>query len=257
MLSNRVRFLFFILSFVLFFTSCSSTPKGSYSRSHIDRPYAMPDDVASIELGASAYQSSVKDVTGVSSLVADTTQFYGLPILKFEHGISSNLSWIYPLGLRWGVFDKNEHNLGFSFFSLLLYNEYSLDYWYRFNHKISLRPYFKSEQTNILFYEQRTDIYGANILYQKTENLALSFGVGVGTFFGRSQFFETIIDEILQSQSSLDSSVSGDVLRLSVQIIYSLSDRWDFRSEIFSETIAMPLFNVSTQRLSTSFVYFY
>ena len=76
-----MKSLAILFSFILI--GCSSTPKGEYSRSKIDRPYSLPDDVARSSFGL--YAESI-EVTKSDSLTEDEDDddTYGSYLLSFE-----------------------------------------------------------------------------------------------------------------------------------------------------------------------------
>jgi hypothetical protein len=244
-----------ILLMSTLFVACSSTPKGSYSRSHIDRPYALPDDVASFEFGAVTRAFETKDVSNEST-VDDDTYGSSTPTLIFEHGISDNVSWIYPLGVKWNIFNNEKHTFGVKLASFIIYNTYSIDYWYRLSKNISLRPYFLNEQLTTFFYNERKDLYGIETLYQLNSNLALNFSYGIGTFEGYSPFLDAIVEDITGSEQE-DFVLEGSLVRFKLGSIYSISELWDVRGSLAFETIKLDEFTNDISTFDLSFVYLY
>lgn len=248
-----------ILSFVgsLLLISCSSTPKGEYSRSFIDRPYALPDDVASVEFGAVARNSETIDISSNSS-VDDENEMTSTttPTLIFEQGISNSVSWIYPLGLKWGIFNNENHTLGAKLASFLIYTTYSFDYWYRVSNKFSVRPHFTSEQLTTFFVNDRRNMTGLDLIYQANNSLALITSIQGGSYEGYSPFLDAVIEDIT-GEDEEDIEVNGDLVRYGIGAIYSLSESWDVRGDLMVESIEFDDFTSRTSILDLSFVYFY
>tara|TARA_B100001971_G_C18268046_1_gene596754 strand:- start:202774 stop:203529 length:756 start_codon:yes stop_codon:yes gene_type:complete len=249
--------ILYLVSILFLFIACSSTPKGDYSRSHIDRPYALPDDVASVEFGASGYHTQVTEVDDISTSSLDVSSTdYAMPLLRFEQGINENVSWLYPLGVKWGVLRSREHNLGISFATLFLYTQYRIDYWYRLSEKVSLRPYFSSDQMDLLIFNTREDVIGLDILYQYTSNLALSLNLGSGKYEGYSPFFDQVLEDISGEEED-DIKVEGDIIKYGLGLIYSFHERWDLRTSLAQEIIDYSDFSTKRTELDLSLVYFY
>ncbi|MCT4642738.1 MAG: hypothetical protein N4A33_10635 [Bacteriovoracaceae bacterium] len=249
--------LFLISS--LIFISCSSTPKGEYSRSFIERPYALPDDIASAKLGVRVQDLSSSDITStaISTFNEDEEQtVVSMPIIGFEHGISDSVNWIYPLGLRWNIYNNEKHTFGASLASLILYTTYSFDYWYRINDKLSLRPYFLSEQIHAIFFEDRRDFFGLNFVYQASKKVALKLNYAKGEYEGSSKFFDAIIDSITGNNES-DISITGDISRIGVSTVYSFSNSFDLNLGLMHSTLKADDFSVKTIRSDLSITYFY
>lgn len=248
-------FLVFVSLFTLI--SCSSTPKGEYSRSHIDRPYALPDDVASFAFGVASIRTETTDVTNDAlSDVDDDVEEGSLPLLGWENGISDNASWIYPLGFRWGIYENEKHTVGVSFATFLFATFYSIDYWYRLNDKFSLRPFFKNEQITTFIYNDRRDLYGLELVYQAQKHLALMLKYSQGTYEGYSPFIDAIVEDISGTEQD-DTKVEGDVNRMSLGGIYSFAENWDFRFSAYREAIELDDFTNNISALDLRFVYFY
>lgn len=248
---------FFSILLLLLFISCSTTPKSEYSRTKIDRPYALPDSIASVEAGYLVSKTKVSEVSDV-----DVPDFVGidfvqqLPILRFEQGIGSSVNWIYPLGVRWSAYDDQKHMLGLSVASLLFYTTTRLDYWYRISEKFSFRPHYINESLILIIINQAWDLTGGELVYQHNEKLAFTFGVDVGAFTGTSPLIDEILEDITEEDQD-DVRLEGDVTRFNLGLQYSLTANWDLNTIATLEKIVFDEFETSETQLDLSFTYFY
>jgi len=220
-----MKSLAILFSFILI--GCSSTPKGEYSRSKIDRPYSLPDDVARSSFGL--YAESI-EVTKSDSLTEDEDDddAYGSYLLSFETGIGEDASWIFPLGLRYTAYNDEKHTVGLTAYTLIVFNYASLDYWYRINDKVSLRPYYRNTNLNFLIVEDDRKFFGTEILFQTTQNLALGLDLSKGSFTTKSDFLDDLFD-------TKNNETSGDFFRLGLNGLYSLSEKWDIEWSIYTQ----------------------
>lgn len=235
--------------------SCSSVPKGEYSRTKIERPYSLPDDVAKTSIGATTVAT---EITEADDEVAndDETSGGSTPTLLFENGISKNVSWIYPLGLKWGIYSDESHTVGFSFASLFIITTYSFDYWFKLSEKISLRPYTRYSLIDIFFIRDERRYNGAEVLYQLNEKLALNTFYHIGTYSGKSEFIEAVVTGLTGSDD-IDTEVTGTIAGGGFGVHYSISDKWDFDSSIQFETLEVDSFTTSSTQLKFDFGYLY
>lgn len=248
---------FIVILFAMLAFGCASNPKGEYSRSHIDRPYALPDDVASATVGLSASSIKLKEENVDAFTEIENSQAsYVTPVIAFEQGIGDVASWIYPLGLKWEVWGSEKHTLGLSAATLIFYSTYSFNYWYRISDKVSLRPYFRSEQTNLIIFDYRQDLYGLDVIYQVTDTIAMKFNYGKGTFEGSSDVFDEALSDIEGSEVE-DASVKGDVTEYGIGGIFSLSEYIDLRSSLYFEKMELDTFSSEVTSLDFNFVFFY
>lgn len=236
---------------VLGLISCSSVPKGEYSRSEIDRPYALPDDVASFSFGSAAtvYHTDDEDVES-----EDQEEGYSSTLLGFEQGISNNVSWIYPLGLKWNIHSKDKHTFGLSFYTLILYTTTSLDYWYRINEKFSLRPYFRTKSFNFFFVEEDLQGPGVDLVFQATEKFAMTFGYSAGTFSGSSDFLDILLTG---SNEESVTKVDGTFSVVSLKLLYSIHERWDLSAYYGIETRETDRADYDQSTLSLAATFYY
>jgi len=245
-----LRLLFTI---IIISCSCSITPKGNYSRSKIDRPYALPDDIASFSVGA--FNSTITlDNIVLSSLAKDANSVnYSMILLGLEQGISDNASWLYPLGFKYNFINTSKHSLGISFVTLFFINDASITYWYRLNQKWSLRPIVRSRQIDLLFIEQRKDTTGLEVLYQWRDNFAFSMLYQRGRYEAKS----SLVQELISNDDELDSMLYGELSELQLELLYSLSNHWDLIGDISRETISFDEFDLVTTDFALTIKYLF
>lgn len=242
------------LMFLIIF-SCSSTPKGEYSQSKIERPYALPDDIASFEVGYSVRASKAVDFSE-DDKVEDENQAASFPLIGFEQGISKSVSWIYPIGLKWNIYNNDKHTFGTTASSLFFYSSLSLDYWYRLTENLSIRPYFKNEKVSLILINEARDVFGAEALYQLTSKLSLSLNYDKGAYRAASPFLDAIMEDI-SGREKENVRIHGLVSRVGLNAQYSFSENWDFLSTFAIEQIEFDDFTNQASKLNLSFVYFY
>lgn len=248
--------ILFAVTTVIFLVSCSSTPKGQYSRSEIDRAYALPDDIATTSFGivtqtaeAHNFSSDVSDNTDDESVVS-------LPSIIFEQGISENINWVYPLGLRYGIYDQGKHTVGLSAMTLFLVSAYELQYRYRLNEEISLRPYHRGYNLDLILVNEEKRSFGAEVLYQPTQNFSLSFGLGKGTYVGETPLLEDIFED-LTGAKELDSKLEGTYSETMIKVQYSISEKWDVSYLVRLEKLELDDFDVDIGVGQFYFTYIY
>lgn len=224
--------------------SCSSTPKGEYSRSVIDRPYALPDDVATTTFSSTSINSKLKDsADSVSGESEELNQ--SLPSITFENGIGTDVSWIYPIGVKWGIYNNEKHTFGFSFATVFLLTTYSLDYWYRISDSLSLRPYYRGYNLDFIIVEEERRFTGADLIFQATSNFAITGGFNTGTYKGKSELFDLIVNGDTTGDD-LDVETEGTFTTLSLGLTYSLSDYWDLFASFAREDLKVEDFETET-----------
>ncbi len=244
---------FFIVLSSIILVSCSTNPKGEYSRTKIERPYSLPHDVASAEIGV---RSVSVETSEIENDVEDESETYSSTLMEFEDGINSSVSWVYPIGLRAKFYSDEKHTFGASGVTFFIYTQYQVDYWYRVNQKVSLRPSFTNEQIDFLFYNEKKQLTGLEMLYQVNNHLALSLYGGAGTYESNSDLFDKIIEDITGEEQE-DTEVSGDIKRLSLGAVYSFSELWDGKLKYIRDMIEVDEFKVDSNILDLSFVYYY
>jgi len=232
----------------LIFISCSTTPKGDYSRTKIERPYSLPDDVAQTSFGISTISEKITDAD--ESIEEDDYDSYGSFLLYFENGIGEDVSWVFPLGIKYSAYSDEKHTVGLTAFTLFLYNYASLDYWYRVNKEISLRPYYRHTSFDIGFTEDKRNFYGLEFLYQTTSNLALGLDFSSGKY--------TTSSDLLEGFFGLSASeVSGNFTRLGLIGLYSLSEKWDIEWKLYTQDQQADNADLETSTAELQFNYFY
>jgi hypothetical protein len=235
---------------------CSSTPKGEYSKSKIERPYALPDDIATTEFGYNFETLSSSNVDGETASSDADEQSYSIPYFAFEQGIAENVSWIYPIGIRWGILKNDKHTAGISVASVIFVTTTSLDYWYRISEKFSIRPFFRTLKIDIFILEEDRQGPGLELVYQATEALAISLTADQGTYSGGSDLVDAIFDDISGSDDS-DSSVDGTYSGFSVAAQYALNDKWDLNISVGSVKTQTDDFTIGSSNGKLGFKYIY
>lgn len=228
-----------------------SVPKGEYTRTNIDRPYALPDDVATIDMGFRTLSTKYEDQ---DDLIEDDEYTYGSYLLIFENGIADNINWIYPLGLRWGIFENEQHTIGVSASYLFFFSNYSVDYWYRVNSQFSLRPYARGSHWNLIIAEEKKDYVGAEVMYQLNKLWSISLFTHKGSFVSSSDLIDEILADVLGSTSK-DEDATGDLMAFGLSTMYSLNERWDINFNWENEELSLETEKI--QNLSTSFSFTY
>ena len=214
------------LTLICLFSGCAITPKGDYHKSKIERPYALPDDIAITSYGMEYDIDSMNNAEKSATKKQEKDRNF-LPRLIFEHGIGKNVNWIYPLGIRWGIYQGERHTLGLKahVHTVFFLSEYSFDYWYKLSPSISIRPYYRRKSSHIIFIDKSSNFAGVEILYQTTEKLALSIYGHAGNHKVRSRFIELIVYGF--SGKHLSSEFSGTFKRIGLGNLYSINDKWD------------------------------
>ncbi len=247
-----MKSIFIVLSSIIL-VSCSTNPKGEYSRTEIDRPYSLPHDVASAEIGV---RSVSVETSEAKNDVDDENDAYSSTLMGFEDGINNSVSWIYPIGLRAKFYSDEKHTFGASGVTFFVYTQYQVDYWYRINKKISLRPSFTNEQIDFIFFNEKKQLTGLELLYQVNGHFALTLYGGTGTYESNSSLFDDIIEDITGEEQE-DTEVSGNINRISAGAIYSFSELWDGKIKYIKDMIEVDEFKVDSHILDLSFVYYY
>jgi hypothetical protein len=212
---------------ILLFTgaACNTLPKGEYSRSFIERPYSLPDDVATVSFGANSTTYKVEEKQGNNTFNSEDDE-NALIFANFENGINNNLSWIYPLGLRWTLLNQNDHTIGISAMTFFIFNFLKIDYWYRLSSDISIRPFFQVTRFNYLYFREKKELLGIDLVWQVHQNFSITFKGFGGEYSGSSGILEDILNDIFGSSTSTE--VTGEIKGGGLGFLYSINDRFDF-----------------------------
>ncbi len=225
MSSKKLNLLITLIFFVLF-SGCAVAPRGNYYNSKIERPYALPDDIAITSFEIKGYRDSFNDSSKSATGRKEKEQKL-IPKIRFENGISQNVSWIYPLGLRWGLYQGETHTFGLKAFTLLLISDYSFDYWYRLNSSVSIRPYYRGKSLDLFFVKESRNFTGVEFLYQATNNLAISIYGNSGNYKTSSPLIEAILNGATGSDD-FSTELSGTFKQIGFNGFYSINEQWDF-----------------------------
>ncbi len=250
------NFGFLFLCGFIFMGCSSSTPKGQYSKSKVERPYALPDDVATFAFGQSTVITKSSELDIVLDEDDSAEAAFSIPYFRFEQGISKNASWLYPLGFKWAIFENETSMFGVSAASVIFYSTLSVDYWHKISEKISLRPYFRTRNISFFIINEQRQGPGLDILYQATEKFALSIGGGAGTYSANSDFIDAIVNDINDDDES-DTRVDGTYTGFNLTALYSITDSWDFNFEVGSSTDKVEDFTLETTNMDIGFTYIY
>ena len=243
----------FFLLFVFFMGGCSITPKGNYSNSLIDRPYALPDDIATVTFGGRYEREELKDASDSATGKKEEDEVV-LPRLYFEHGIGKSFSWIYPIGLKWGIYQNDKHLLGVSLLTYLVHDYYSVDYWYRVGESFSIRPYHRGERFQLLLVNRSHRFSGAEFLYQANDKLSLGLYGHMGNYTASSPMFEAIVKGITNSDDP-STKVTSDFKEAGFRLMYSMSESWDINAALGMASYDFDDFETTSIRTNFSLSY--
>lgn len=234
-------------SLAFFLSACEIAPKGELTRTEIDRPYTLPDDVAKISGAVSSQSTRLENPDDSYNHTSESTT-NTTPGILFENSINDDFGWIFPLGFRWRIFHDERNSFGISAFTLILFNALSVDYWFRISDQFSLRPYYRAASMDWIFVQERRNYFGAELLYQATDHWAFS-GYGHG---GRYSVKSELVDIIVRGFSNNDdftSEVSGDFWGAGLSTVYSADERWDItgRAEVDRYDLGFGLLETTLQ----------
>lgn len=225
---KRLSFLFFSL---LLLSACSVAPKGEYSRTEIDRPYSLNEDVAKVSFGMQAWNISLDDASD-SATGEKESDGRAAAFLSFENGITDNFTALYfPFGFRYQIWRNEKHTFGISAATLIMVGALSVDYWYRINSTLSIRPYFRSTYFNFIFVEEYRQFAGAQLLFQADKYLSFGFFGHTGNYKAKSELIDAIVRGISNSDDFTTES-SGKFWSAGVSSNYSLGDSWDIAAQV-------------------------
>lgn len=212
------------LSMLIGATACTIAPKADYTRTHVDRPYTLPSDVAKVTFGAQ--HNSRKAEETISGVTADNSKELVTPLWELENGVVDSFTWIFPLGFKLRFYSDNFHSLGVSAYSLYVQNAFSVDYWLRLHENVSLRPFYRGEYTPALYFEEERSYYGGDLLFQLNDYWSWTFTGHYGKYSGHSKFFEVLLKDLIPGFDK-ESVVSGNYWSAGASTLISLSEYWD------------------------------
>lgn len=234
---------------------CTVAPKGEYPRAKISRPYALPDDVGRTYFGALTQTEALIDPEDSATGEAESENQV-FPALAIEHGISDSVSWSYPVGLKWGIYEGRRHTFGLSAETLLFFNSYSLDYWYRISPRYSIRPYIRGRSVNYLFVAESFGYSGLELVYQATDRTAVGLFGHSGSFTSSSELIEAIVTGYT-GDDDYDTEVQGTMYAFGANFHHSFSDRWDFKATGLYQQRSTDEFAIRGASLQFGFGYFW
>ncbi|MBD66924.1 MAG: hypothetical protein CME62_17105 [Halobacteriovoraceae bacterium] len=235
--------------------SCSTSPKGEYPSAKIDRPYNLPVDVAKVTVGYGHTKVSTED----ESDNLGSSEDYSKNSLQagFEDGVWKNVSWLYPIGIRWTAFQNDSHTFGVSGVTLLLASSISLDYWYRMSESFSLRPFYKNQRMDTFIIDSSRDTMGLELIYQVNEKFSVSPIYEVGRYSSDSELFETLFEDIDESDIDADFYSDGVVRSVTLELLYNINERWDIFLLGTQDKVIYEDYTLVTSNTSLNFNYFY
>lgn len=204
-------------------------PMGEYPRSHIDRPYTLPENVVKGSFGAQTSNLKLKKASDSVTNVQETDSYIS-PSFALDARINDNLTWVYPIGLRWRIYHDETHNIGVAGGTLLLYNYIGFDYWYRLSPRWSLRPSATGRHLNLIFIEESQTSVNLDVVFQATENWSLSLIGSAGDYSTKSELIERIVTGITNDDFSTE--VKGEFYSVGISTLYSLSPEWDVTASL-------------------------
>lgn len=243
-------FLVLILS-----CACSIAPRGEYSRSEVNRPYSAPDDIA-------IFQASYLIQTyTIDNLVVDTitqnsdTYTLNMINLGLEHGISDNVSWVYPLGLKYTISENEKHSFGFSFNTLFIITNASLDYWYRLNDSWSIRPFIRTRDIDAYIIIERKKSIGSSFVYQFNDEFSLTPSLEYGSYELGSDLVEDLFSEL--SDDDLNATSKGTFRNIELNLLYSISKWIDLTGSLSNERISLDDYDlvINSAQLGINLIY--
>lgn len=235
--------------------SCTIAPKGNYSRTHIDRPYTLNEDVAKVSFGV---QSTSVDLVNANDSATGQTESdnYSSPLLLFENGVSDNFTWIFPIGLRWRIYNDEKNSLGISGMTGIFWTILSFDYWLRLSERFSLRPYARYLGYDFIFVEEERQFQGLEVLYQLNKYWSFSFYGHKGEYRGQSDLIDIIVNG-LAGTDDFTSEVTGEYRGVGLKSLYSLNDRWDVFIDVLRERYYFDDFDLDGTAMDLGFNYYW